>query len=137
MPSTTDDLSGIAQAQNTYLEKQYSTQQSKYLYKTQQIQSLNTFIYYLVWVYFIFAVMYLILVFLEKKYSYGWKFFLLFFILVYPYVIYGIEVFFIKVYTFLVETIIGQVFKRPDNEFGIDYTFMPLQYVPNIFKPKT
>jgi len=126
-------LNLIAQSQNTYLEKQYSTQKSKFLYKTQQIQSLNTVIYYFVWIYFLFAVIYLIIIFLEKKYSYQWKFFLLILIVIYPYVIYAIEVFLVKLYTFIVETAIGQVFKRPDNEFGIDYTYAPLQYVPNAF----
>ena len=42
-----DKLIELAKSQNTYLEKQYSTQGSKYLYKTQQIHSLNTAIFYL------------------------------------------------------------------------------------------
>jgi hypothetical protein len=130
-----DKLIELAKSQNTYLEKQYSTQGSKYLYKTQQIHSLNTAIFYLFWIYFIFSLIYLVMIVLEKKYSYQWKIIVFLLLIIYPYLIYTIEVFLAKVYTFCVETIIGNVFQRPDNEFNVDYTFMPLHYVPNIFVP--
>ena len=130
----TDNLISLAQSQNTFLEKRYSTQNSKYLYKTQQISLLHNLTYILIWVYLLVSLIYVVFLFIgpnAKKYSFFFKLIILMTIIHYPYVIYTIEVFLLKVYTFLVETAVGQVFQRPDKEFVIDYTYIPNMFIPS------
>jgi uncharacterized membrane protein len=133
-----DALISLAQSQNTFLEKRYSTQGSKYSYKTQQISSLNSLMYILIWVYLLVCIIYMVFLFVgpnAKNYSLFFKIIVIIILIVYPYVIYAIEVFLVKAYTFIVEMTVGQVFQRPDHEYVIDYTYMPLQYIPNMFVP--
>ena len=133
---TAENLIEIAKKQNAYLEKRFSVQASRVFYKKQQVESLNSVIYGLVWVYFITAAVCLGILFVgprAKQFSPSFKFIVLLLVVCYPYFIAPLEMFLVKFFTFIVETIVGNVWTRPDNEFSLDYTYIPMSYIPNVY----
>lgn len=129
-------LQEIAKKQNAYLEKRFSVQASRVFYKKQQVESLNSVIYGLVWIYFITAGVFLGILFIgpkAKQFSSSFKFVVLLLVVCYPYIIAPLEMFFVKFFTFIVETIAGNVWTRPDNEYSLDYTYIPMSYIPNVY----
>jgi|LauGreSuBDMM15SN_2_FD.fasta_scaffold69804_1 hypothetical protein len=131
-----EKLQEIAKKQNAYLEKRFSVQASRVFYKKQQVESLNSVIYGLVWIYFITAGVFLGILFVgpkAKQFSSSFKFVVLLLVVCYPYIIAPLEMFFVKFFTFIVETIAGNVWTRPDNEYSLDYTYIPMSYIPNVY----
>lgn len=121
----------LAEQQNQYMQRRFSTKYSQYNYKVGQTQSLHYLTYGLIWIYFLLSAFYLGILFVgpkRKLYSYKYKFFILLVLVLFPYVITPIEYFFVRLFVFLTETIIGNVYERDDHEYIIDYT-----YVPNLF----
>lgn len=121
----------LAHQQNQYMQRRFSTKYSQYNYKVGQTQSLHYLTYGLIWIYFLLSAFYLGILFVgpkRKLYSYKYKFFILLVLVLFPYVITPIEYFFVRLFVFLTETIIGNVYERDDHEYIIDYT-----YVPNLF----
>lgn len=121
----------LAHQQNQYMQRRFSTKYSQYNYKVGQTQSLHYLTYGLIWIYFLLSAFYLGILFVgpkRKLYSYKYKFFILLVLVLFPYVITPIEYFFVRLFVFLTETIIGNVYERDDHEYVIDYT-----YVPNLF----
>lgn len=134
--STDDKLIEIAKKQNAYLEKRFSVQASRIFYKKQQVESLNSVIYVLIWVYFITAGVFLGILFVGPKanlYSSYVKFIVILLVVCYPYIIAPLEMFFVKFFTFIVESSVGNVWTRPDNEYSLDYTYIPMSYIPNVY----
>jgi len=126
-----EQLIELARKQNNAMHTRYSTQYSQYTYKIGQIHFLNNFTYFLIWIYFILAAIYLgILIVSEKRnnFSMYYKVGVFLTIIVFPYIITPIEMFIMKMCTFVIETIVGKVFERPDHEFVINYNS-----IPNIF----
>lgn len=118
----------LAKRQNDAMERRFSTQQSKAYYKTEQIRSLNMYIYVLIWIYVILAGCYLWMIFIGKhsvEYSTYYKLSALIAIILFPYVITPIEMFVARIVTFIVETTFGNVYKRPDYEYVVDKTYVP------------
>jgi len=121
----------LAEQQNKYMQRRFSTKYSQYNYKVEQTQSLHYLTYGLIWIYFILSAFYLGILFVgpkRKLYSYKYKFLILLALVLFPYVITPIEYFFVRLFVFLTETIIGNVYERDDHEYVVDYT-----YVPNLF----
>ena len=121
----------LAEQQNQYMQRRFSTKYSQYNYKVGQTQSLHYLTYGLIWIYFLLSAFYLGILFVgpkRKLYSYKYKFLILLVLVLFPYVITPIEYFFVRLFVFLTETIIGNVYERDDHEYIIDYT-----YVPNLF----
>jgi len=121
----------IALRQNEAVRKRYTTQYSQVDYKQGQIRSLNNLIYALLWIYFILAAVYLWKIFVSKSsgnYSFRFKMIVLILLVLYPYIITPLEVFFLRMITFIVENVVGNVYKRPDYDYVIDRT-----YLPNLF----
>ena len=126
-----EKLKKIADAQNDAMRRRFSTHTSAYNYKIGQLQSLNSFIYVLIWAYFILAAIYLWKIYVSSEsaqYTFYYKLGILFVLVLFPYVITPIEMFFIRMVAYIVETIVGNVFNRPDYEYVIDYS-----YIPNVF----
>jgi hypothetical protein len=121
----------LAKQQNDYMRRRFSTKYSQYSYKVGQIQLLHNLTYGLVWIYFILAAFYLGILFVgpnRKLYSYKYKGLILLALVLFPYVITPIEYFFVRLFVFLTETTVGNVYERDDHEYVVDYT-----YVPNLF----
>jgi len=121
----------LAEQQNQYMQRRFSTKYSQYNYKVGQTQSLHYLTYGLIWIYFLLSAFYLGILFVgpkRKLYSYKYKFLILLVLVLFPYVITPIEYFFVRLFVFLTETIVGNVYERDDHEYVIDYT-----YVPNLF----
>ena len=113
------------------MHKRFSTQYSQYNYKVEQLRQLNHFTYLLIWLYFILAAIYLGIIFVGPKapeFSYQFKLIVLLVLIFYPYVITPIEMFLFRMFTYLIETVVGNVYKRPDYQYVIDYS-----YIPNLF----
>jgi len=125
--ATAEQIS-MAKHQNKAIERRFSTQNSKYTYKIDQIRSLNNFVYFLIWLYFILVTIYLAIIFVgskSSKFSFFYKVTVLIVLVLFPYIISPIEMFIVKMLTFIVETVVGDVFKRPDYEYIIDYSYIP------------
>lgn len=123
-----ENLKKIADAQNNAMRRRFSTHTSAYNYKVGQLQSLNSFIYVLIWAYFILAAIYLWKIYVSSEsaqYTFYYKLAILIVLVLFPYVITPIEMFFIRMIAYIVETIIGNVFNRPDYEYVIDYSYIP------------
>ena len=121
----------LAEQQNKNIQRRFSTKYSQYKYKVEQTQSLHYLTYGLIWIYFLLSAFYLGILFVgpkRKLYSYKYKFLILLVLVLFPYVITPIEYFFVRLFVFLTETIVGNVYERDDHEYVIDYT-----YVPNLF----
>lgn len=122
----------LAKRQNDALDRQYSTQFSSYQYKIGQIQRLNWFTYLLIWLYFILSTIYLWILFVGNKassYTPFYKVGVLVGLMVFPFIITPIEMFVLRFITFVIETVVGNVYKRPDYNYVVDQT-----YVPNLFQ---
>ena len=121
----------LAKRQNDAMQRRFSTQKSKSHYKVAQIQSINFYIYGLIWIYVILASCYLWAIFIGKnsdQYSTFYKVMILITIILFPYVITPIEMFVARMVTLVVESLFGNVYKRPDYEYVVDKS-----YVPGIF----
>jgi hypothetical protein len=126
-----EELLVLAKRQNDAMRRRFSTYKSKFNYKIGQIRYLNGFIYVLIWAYFILAAVLLFQIFVgktAKRYNFYVKFGVLIVLILFPYVITPLEMFFLRLGAFIIETITGNVFNRPDHEFVVDYS-----YVPKIF----
>lgn len=118
----------LAKQQNDYMQRRFSTKYSQYKYKVEQTRSLHHFTYALIWIYFLFSVFYLGIIFVgpkRNKFSNQYKFIVLCIIVVFPYIITPVEYFIIRGVTFLIETVAGNVFKRDDHEYVVDYNAIP------------
>jgi hypothetical protein len=118
----------LASRQNDAMERRFSTQKSKSYYKVNQIQTLNMYIYGLIWIYVILSACYLWMIFIGKnsdQYSTFFKIMALIGIILFPYVITPIEMFIVRMGTFVVETIFGNVYKRPDYQYVVDKSYIP------------
>lgn len=121
----------LAKRQNAAMHKRFSTQYSKYNYKVEQLRRLNGFIYILIWIYFILAAIYLGIILVGPKaaeFSYKYKLAVLILLVLFPYIITPIEMFVLRMITYIIESVVGNVYKRPDYEYVIDQT-----YIPNLF----
>jgi len=118
----------MASKQNEVVRKRYTTQYSQVDYKHGQIRMLNYFIYALIWIYFILSVVYLWMIFVSKsssEYTFRYKMFVLVGLLLFPYIITPLEMFFMRMITFVVETVVGNVYTRPDYDYVIDRSYVP------------
>ena len=85
-----NELESKARLQNAELAKAFSTKSSKSLYQTEQISSLNWYVYYLIWTYAVIAVVFLGFLFAgpkSKKISIYIKILATILLLLYPYYI--------------------------------------------------
>lgn len=89
-----DEMEMKSKAQNMELAKAFSTKSSKSLYQTEQISSLNWWVYYLIWIYAAVAVVFLGFLFAgpkSKKISIYIKIVVTILLLLYPYYITVVE----------------------------------------------
>tara|TARA_B110000971_G_scaffold202421_1_gene222162 strand:+ start:315 stop:608 length:294 start_codon:yes stop_codon:yes gene_type:complete len=92
---------------------------------------LSSYVFYLIWVYVILSAAYLGIIFIgprAPRFTSYYKVGVLIVLVLFPYVATPIEMFFLKMLTFIVETVMGNVYERPDFEYLIDYNA-----VPNLF----
>ena len=123
-----EEIVNLAKQQNEYMKRRFSTKYSQYKYKLGQQHFLHNFTYALLWIYFIVAALYLGILLVgpkRQKFSYRYKLFALIIIVLFPYIITPIEYFVIRAITFIIETMVGNVFQRDDYQYLVDYTFMP------------
>jgi hypothetical protein len=122
------EIVNLAKQQNEYVKRRFSTKYSQYKYKLGQQHFLHNFTYALLWIYFIVAAFYLGILLVgpkRQKFSYRYKVVALIIIVLFPYIITPIEYFVIRAITFIIETLVGNVFQRDDYQYLVDYTFMP------------
>ena len=123
-----EDVIKLAKNQNEYMARRFSTKYSAYKYKTEQTRFLNNFTYALIWIYFLLAAIYLGIIFVGPKrseFSYKYKVIALLVIVLFPYLITPIEYFVLRGIAFVIETTVGNVFKRDDHTYIVDYTYLP------------
>lgn len=121
----------LARNQNKLLSKRFSTKYSKVSYKNGQMKYLSNYIFYLIWLYFILSAFYLGILFIGPRaqtFTSYYKIGVLIMLVIFPYLATPVEMFFLKMFTYIIETLIGNVYERPDFEYVIDYNA-----VPNIF----
>uniref|UniRef100_A0A6C0CMV4 Uncharacterized protein n=1 Tax=viral metagenome TaxID=1070528 RepID=A0A6C0CMV4_9ZZZZ len=118
----------IAQRQNQAVRRRFTTGDSQYMYKVEKIKSLNFYIYVFIWIYVILAGFYIWIIFIGKKssnYSISYKIAALIIIILFPYLITPIELFYARLITYIIETVAGNVYTRPDYEYVVDSTYIP------------
>jgi hypothetical protein len=122
------DLIGVAQIQNDYMRRRFSTQKSLYNYEILNLQYLNKFTYAFFILYFIIAAGYLGIICIgpnSEKISFTYKGSVLLFVLLFPFLITPIEYFFFRKILFIVETFTGQLFTSDKYEYILDQTYVP------------
>ena len=122
------DLLHLASSQNDAMRRRFSTKNSKIAYKHNKLVYLSTYIFYLVWLYFILSAGYLGIVLVgprAKTFSPYYKIGVLLTLVLFPYLATPVEMFFLKMFTYIIETLIGHVYERPDFEYIIDYNAIP------------
>jgi hypothetical protein len=123
-----EEIVKLAKQQNEYMKRRFSTKYSEYNYKVVQQYSLHNFTYALIWIYFILSAVYLGILFVgpkRQKFSYRYKVMMLIILVLFPYVVTPIEYFIFRGISYIIETTIGNVFKRDDYQYLVDYTYMP------------
>lgn len=118
----------LAKRQNDALRKRFSTKYSNWNYQIQQLQQLQKFNSWFIFIYCTLSIMYAgLLIFGENavKYSWVYKLTVISICIVFPFIISPVEMFFVNLFTFFTKTFFGDVYNRPDYEYGIDYTFVP------------
>lgn len=126
-----DDILNLAKNQNHAMRRRFSTKYSQVAYKTGQMVYLSNYIFYAIWLYFILSAGYLAILFIGPRaqtFSPYYKVGVLLVLVLFPYVATPIEMFLLRMGTYVVETAIGNVYDRPDFEYIIDYNA-----IPNIF----
>lgn len=126
-----NDILNLATNQNNAMRRRFSTKYSQDLYKSGKMIYLNTYFFYLIWLYFILSAVYLGILFIgpsAPKYSAYYKVGVLIGLVLFPYIATPVEMFLLKMLTFITETVMGNVYERPDYEYVLDYNA-----VPNIF----
>lgn len=125
------DVIKLAKRQNNAMQRRFSTRYSQYTYKTGQLEYLSGFVFYLVWIYFLLSAFYVGILFFGSsavKFTIYYKIAVLLGVILFPYLATPAEMFLLKMGTYITETTIGNVFKRPDYEYVVDYNS-----VPNLF----
>lgn len=87
--------------------------------------------FYLVWIYYLFSALYVWILFFgpnAAKITMYYKIIVILVVALFPYLATPVEMFFLKMGTYLIETIFGKVYERPDYEYIVDYNS-----VPNLF----
>lgn len=110
---TMDTLEAKAEAQNKELARAFSTHSSKSMYQTEQIASLNWYVYYLLWLYAVVAVIFLVALFggpNANKTSIYVKGIVTVLILLYPFYVTTVENFLYAFYQFGLHIIYGDVY---------------------------
>lgn len=126
-----NDILNLATNQNNAMRRRFSTKYSQVAYKNGQMVYLSNYIFYAIWLYFILAAAYLAILFIGPRaqtFSPYYKLGVLLVLVLFPYVATPIEMFFLKMCTYVIETVFGNVYERPDYEYIIDYNA-----IPNIF----
>jgi len=127
----TNYILNLAKNQNNAMRRRFSTKNSQVAYKNGRMVYLSSYVFYLIWVYVILSAAYLGIIFIgprAPKFTSYYKVGVLIVLVLFPYVATPIEMFFLKMLTFIVETVMGNVYERPDFEYLIDYNA-----VPNLF----
>jgi len=122
------ELLHLASSQNDAMRRRFSTKNSKIAYKDEQLVYLSTYIFYLIWLYFILSAGYLGVLFVgprAKTFSPYYKVGVLLILVSFPYLATPVEMFFLKMFTYMIETLVGNVYERPDFEYIIDYNAIP------------
>jgi uncharacterized spore protein YtfJ len=112
-----DEMENKSKAQNNELVKSFSTKSSKSLYQTEQISSLNWYVYYLIWLYAVVAVVFLGFLFAgpkTKKLSIYIKLIITLLLILYPYYITPLEDFLYEIVTFGSNILYGNVYLHPE-----------------------
>lgn len=112
-----DEMENKSRAQNVELAKAFSTKSSKSLYQTEQISSLNWYVYYLIWIYAILAVVFLGYLFAgpkSKQISIYIKLLITLLLILYPYYITTIEDFLYEFVIFGSNILYGNVYLHPE-----------------------
>ena len=112
-----DEIENKSRAQNVELAKAFSTKSSKSLYQTEQISSLNWYVYYLIWIYAILAVVFLGYLFAgpkSKQISIYVKLLITLLLILYPYYITTIEDFLYEFVMFGSNILYGNVYLHPE-----------------------
>lgn len=112
-----DEMENKSKAQNNELVKSFSTKSSKSLYQTEQISSLNWYVYYLIWLYAAVAVVFLGFLFAgpkTKKLSIYIKLIITLLLILYPYYITALEDFLYEIVTFGSNILYGNVYLHPE-----------------------
>lgn len=110
---TMNTLEAKAAAQNKELARAFSTHSSKSMYQTEQIASLNWYVYYLLWLYAVVAVIFLVALFggpNANKTSIYVKGIVTVLILLYPFYVTTVENFLYAFYQFGLHIIYGDVY---------------------------
>lgn len=112
-----DEIENKSRAQNVELAKAFSTKSSKSLYQTEQISSLNWYVYYLIWTYAVVAVVFLGYLFAgpkSKQISIYVKLLITLLLILYPYYITTIEDFLYQFVMFGSNILYGNVYLHPE-----------------------
>ena len=123
-----DQIKALAKQQNEYMRRRFSTKYSAYNYKVEQTRILHNVTYGLMWVYFILAAFYLGILFVspsQQNYGIYYKMAILLVLVLYPFLITPLEYFVFRAITFVIETIVGNVFTRDDHEYVVEHTYLP------------
>lgn len=112
-----NDMERKSQSQNVELAKAFSTKSSISLYQTEQISSLNWYLYYLIWIYAILVVVFLGFLFAgpkSKETSIYIKLLITLLLILYPYYITNIEEFLYEFVKFGSNILYGNVYLHPE-----------------------
>lgn len=112
---TMNTLEAKAEVQNKELARAFSTHSSKSMYQTEQIASLNWYVYYLLWLYAVVAVIFLVVLFggpNANKTSIYIKGIVTVLLLLYPFYVTTVENFLYAFYQFGLHIIYGDVYIR-------------------------
>lgn len=112
-----NQLETKSKAQNEELEKAFSTHFSKIQYQTEQISSLNFYVYYLIWIYAIIAVIFLGFLFAgqkSKKTSIYLKLFITLLLVLYPYYITDLEDILMSIGNFVFDEFYGNIYIKSE-----------------------
>lgn len=110
---TMNALEAKAEAQNKELARAFSTHFSKSMYQTEQIASLNWYVYYLLWLYAVVAVFFLIVLFggpNANKTSIYVKAIVTVLLVLYPFYVTTVENFLYAFFQFGLHIIYGDVY---------------------------
>lgn len=121
-------LADLARRQNEYIKKRYSTKDSQYEYKLQQVSSLTNTIHVLFYLYAILSIICIyIIIFGEQFLEFGKysKIIMILLLFLFPYIMTPIEGAIINFVYFLIKMITGETVDTAEYQYVLDTSYIP------------
>ena len=115
--TATKQLNTKAKLQNEELIPKFSVKQSKVQYQTEQISSLNYYVFYLIWIYAFLAAFFMINLFISKKtkqISLYVKLLIVLLLFLYPYYVTSLQDLLYEIGRYAGNMFYGSVYHSPD-----------------------